>query len=93
MILSGHGRTEVKKSDEILVLAGPLEEGNNWIKYLQNLAKEDPFIFWTGMLDGVLKWSALRWADSMILPSHQENYGMVVVEACSVGLPVYLTKR
>ena len=82
-----------KKADEILVLAGPLEEGNNWIKYLQNLAKEDPSIFWTGMLDGVLKWSALRWADSMILPSHQENYGMVVAEACSVGLPVYLTSK
>ena len=45
------------------------------------------------MLGGDLKWSALRLADSMILPSHQENYGMVVAEACSVGLPVYLTDK
>jgi glycosyltransferase involved in cell wall biosynthesis len=42
-------------------------------------------ILWTDMLEGDLKWGALRAADSLILPSHQENYGMVVAEACSVG--------
>ena len=31
---------------------------------------------------------ALHSADALILPSHQENYGMVVAEACSVGTPV-----
>ena len=82
-----------KKAEEILVLAGPLEEGIGWIKFLKNLANDDPSIVWTGMLEGDLKWSALRWADSLILPSHQENYGMVVAEACSVGLPVYLTNK
>ena len=45
------------------------------------------------MLEGNLKWSALHAADALILPSHQENYGMVVAEACSVGLPVYLTDK
>ena len=30
------------------------------------------------MLEGDLKWGALRAADGLILPSHQENYGMVV---------------
>ena len=45
------------------------------------------------MLQGSEKWGALCSADAMILPSHQENYGMVVAEACSVGLPVYLTKK
>jgi glycosyltransferase involved in cell wall biosynthesis len=82
-----------KKEDEVLVLAGPLQDDNEWIKYLQNLAKDDPSIVWTDMLKGDLKWSALRLAHAMILPSHQENYGMVVAEACSVGLPVYLTDK
>ena len=82
-----------KKADDVLVLAGPLEVDNEWIKYLQNLAKDDPSIVWTDMLKGDLKWSMLRFADAMILPSHQENYGMVVAEACSVGLPVYLTNK
>jgi len=45
------------------------------------------------MLQGSEKWGALCSADMMILPSHQENYGMVVAEACSVGLPVYLTNK
>ena len=45
------------------------------------------------MLDGKDKWTALRLADALILPSHQENYGMVVAEACSVGKPVLLTNK
>ena len=48
-----------KKADDVLVLAGPLEVDNEWIKYLQNLAKDDPSIVWTDMLKGVLKWSML----------------------------------
>ena len=36
---------------------------------------------------------ALRLADALILPSHQENYGMVVAEACSVGTPVFITNK
>jgi len=81
------------KGDEMLVLAGPMEKQDSWAQSLLNLAGEDSSIFWTGMLQGSEKWCALRSADAMILPSHQENYGMVVAEACSVGLPVYLTKQ
>jgi glycosyltransferase involved in cell wall biosynthesis len=79
--------------DEVLVLAGPVDKKDSWIQNLLSLAGEDPSIVWTGMLQGNEKWGALRTADAMILPSHQENYGMVVAEACSVGLPVYLTKQ
>jgi len=81
------------KGDEMLVLAGPLEKKDSWAQSLLNLAGEDSSIVWTGMLQGSEKWCALRSADAMILPSHQENYGMVVAEACSVGLPVYLTNK
>lgn len=81
------------KDSDILVLAGPIEENNPWINHLKKLAGTDPSIYWTGMLEGQLKWGALRTADAMILPSHQENYGMVVAEACSVGLPAYLTNK
>ena len=45
------------------------------------------------MLQGNLKWGALRTADALILPSHQENYGMVVAEALSVGTPVFLSNK
>jgi len=79
--------------DELLVLAGPVEQKDSWIQNLLSLAGEDPSVVWTGMLQGSEKWGALCSADMMILPSHQENYGMVVAEACSVGLPVYLTNK
>ncbi len=91
LILSWKNRKN--KGDEMLVLAGPMEKKDSWAQSLLNLAGEDSSIVWTGMLQGGEKWCALRSADAMILPSHQENYGMVVAEACSVGLPVYLTKQ
>ena len=79
--------------DEVLVLAGPVNKKDSWIQKLLSLVGEDPSVVWTGMLQGNEKWGALCSADAMILPSHQENYGMVVAEACSVGLPVYLTNK
>jgi glycosyltransferase involved in cell wall biosynthesis len=81
------------KEQTMLVLAGPLEQRDSWIQSLQGLAGEDSSILWTGMLEGDRKWGALRLANALILPSHQENYGMVVAEACSVRLPVYLTNK
>jgi glycosyltransferase involved in cell wall biosynthesis len=81
------------KEQTMLVLAGPLEERDPWIQSLQKLCGEDSSILWTGMLEGDRKWGALRLANALILPSHQENYGMVVAEACSVSLPVYLTNK
>jgi glycosyltransferase involved in cell wall biosynthesis len=80
-------------NDEVLVLAGPVNKKDSWIMNLLSLVGEDPSVVWTGMLQGSEKWGALCSADAMILPSHQENYGMVVAEACSVGLPVYLTDK
>ena len=79
--------------DEVLVLAGPVNKKDSWIQKLLSMVGEDPSVVWTGMLQGNEKWGALCSADAMILPSHQENYGMVVAEACSVGLPVYLTNQ
>lgn len=79
---------------EILVLAGPLEKPDRYLAKLLSETKglEDKIV-WTGMLSDDLKWGALRSADALILPSHQENYGMVVAEALSVGTPVFLTDK
>ena len=86
-------QNQCRNDTDTLVLAGPTEKNNSWFNHLHKLSGMDSSIHWTGMLEGELKWGALRTADSMILPSHQENYGMVVAEACSVGLPVYLTDK
>jgi glycosyltransferase involved in cell wall biosynthesis len=77
-----------------LVLAGPDQIG--WEKYLRaRIARLDiaPRIVFTGMLEGELKQGALAAADAFILPSHQENFGMAVVEALAAGLPVLISER
>ena len=45
------------------------------------------------MLEGDLKWGALRNAEVFILPSHQENFGFAVAEALSCGVPVLISVR
>ena len=81
------------KVEHALIIAGPI---NNQCGYTQKLFRtynSTRGVLWAGMLEGDLKWGALRSADAMILPSHQENYGMVVAEACSVGTPVLITNK
>jgi glycosyltransferase involved in cell wall biosynthesis len=82
-----------KRSNDLLVIAAPISEDDAYYKTLRRYFKDIEQILWTDMLEGDLKWGALRTADSLILPSHQENYGMVVAEACSVGTPVLISNK
>lgn len=50
-------------------------------------------ITWPGMLSGEAKWSALQAAEVFALPSHQENFGVAVVEALALGLPVIVSDK
>ena len=85
-------KRETKES--ILVLAGPIDNKCKYQNYLRSLTDQysDKFL-WTGMLNHEDKWSMLHVADSLILPSHQENFGMVVAEALSIGKPVYISNK
>ena len=79
--------------NEFLMIAGPLDEKDRYQQSLLAYSANWENILWTGMLEGNLKWEAMREADALILPSHQENFGMVVAEALSVGTPVFLTDK
>jgi glycosyltransferase involved in cell wall biosynthesis len=50
-------------------------------------------VTFAGLLTGVMKQSALSIADAFILPSHQENFGLSIVEALSSGLPVLISDK
>ncbi len=75
-----------------LVMAGPAE--GNLRGQLEVLARSlgiHDRITWTGMIQGGLKWGALRAAEVFALMSHQENFGVALVEALAIGLPVLTT--
>lgn len=76
-----------------LVIAGPDQLG--WQAALQRRAAELGIaerITWAGMISGDLKWGAFRCAELFCLPSHQENFGIVVAEALACGLPVAIAE-
>ena len=45
------------------------------------------------MITGTQKWGALRAAEVLLLPSHQENFGIVVAEALAVGVPALISDK
>ena len=45
------------------------------------------------MVEGQDKWSVLTSADIFALPSHNENFGVAVVEAMASKLPVVISDR
>ncbi len=77
-----------------LVMAGPDPVG--WRPTLEGQARSLGIagrIAWPGMLSGDLKWGAFRAAEVFALPSHQENFGIAVVEALACGVPVLISNR
>jgi glycosyltransferase involved in cell wall biosynthesis len=50
-------------------------------------------ITWTGSLNGTLKWGAFSSSEVFVLPSHQENFGIVVAEALACGLPAIVSDK
>jgi glycosyltransferase involved in cell wall biosynthesis len=59
---------------------------------LEKAAKGASITF-AGMIEGNLKAGALASASALILPSHQENFGLVVAEALSFGTPVLISRQ
>jgi glycosyltransferase involved in cell wall biosynthesis len=45
------------------------------------------------MLTGDAKWGAFRAAEFFTLPSHQENFGVVVAEAMALSKPLLVTNK
>jgi glycosyltransferase involved in cell wall biosynthesis len=97
LLLEAFARVAGAFPDLALVVAGPGEGQAYGQSLRQGLWRDHPSVgsrvLWTGMLTGDLKWGALRAAEALALPSHQENFGLVVSEALSCGTPVLLSNK
>lgn len=77
-----------------LVMAGPDQTG--WVANLKQQAAALGIaerITWPGMLQGDDKWGAFYAAEVFCLPSHQENFGIVVAEALACGKLVLISNK
>jgi glycosyltransferase involved in cell wall biosynthesis len=77
-----------------LLIAGPDEVG--WKASLLKKASKfevEGRITWAGLLTGDIKWGALRAADVFVLPSHQDNTSVAMMEALACGVPVLISNK
>jgi glycosyltransferase involved in cell wall biosynthesis len=93
-----------KRTEWALVMAGPVagtDVNLGYVKSLESLAHvhlgevglgADSVLF-TGPLQGDMKWGAFHGCEAFILPSHQENFGIAVVEALACGKPVLISNK
>ena len=94
LLVRGFAAVAHANPDLDLVIAGPDETG--WRAKLERLAAElgvASRVHWPGLLTGDEKWGAFRACEAFVLPSHQENFGIVVAEAMASGAPVLITDK
>jgi glycosyltransferase involved in cell wall biosynthesis len=77
-----------------LVMVGPDQIG--WQKELMEMAGSLGIadrVFWLGMQTGNDKWGAFCSSEVFVLPSHYENFGIVVAEALACRVPVLISNQ
>ncbi len=85
--------TEAKAVDELLAMWSTyrLAKGEGTLVLAGNVLMEVPRrddVVVLGRVSDAEKWSALAAADALVLPSHLESLGIVLLEAWRVGTPV-----
>lgn len=94
LLIEAFARVASKEPDLDLVIAGPDTVG--WMKKLLSISERCDIsgrVHWPGMLRGDLKWGAFRASEAFVLPSHQENFGIVIAEAMACAKPVLTTDK
>lgn len=82
-----------KMSGYVVKIAGPGEEGYiNELRTLANNLGIGDMVDFVGPIFGDAKFDLYREADVFVLPTHSENFGIVVTEALACGTPVITTK-
>lgn len=79
-----------------LLIAGPgldTPYGQSVKQLAQADQANESAISFVDMLSGDAKWGAFYGCEAFVLPSHQENFGIAVVEALACGKPVLISNQ
>lgn len=94
LLIEAFGRVACDYPELDLVIAGPDQSGlKSQLIAQAKGAGVDTRIHWPGMLTGANKHAAFAAATAFVLPSHQENFGIVVAEAMAAGTPVLISNK
>ncbi len=77
-----------------LVIVGPDEQPDYAARCREFIARNSarlPRTDWIGPVWGDERWAYFQGADLFCLPTHSENFGLAVLEACQVGTPALTT--
>lgn len=94
LLIDSFAKFASRMPDIDLVMAGPDQIG--WTEKLKQQAQSlgiGERIHWPGMVTGDAKWGAYHGADAFVLPSHHENFGIVVAEAMACGKPLLISDK
>jgi glycosyltransferase involved in cell wall biosynthesis len=95
LLIQGFAKLKQERPNNLaLVIAGPGDPHTTGrLQALGNQLGVSDSIVWTGPLYGESKWLAMRAAEVFAMPSHQENFGISVVEALACGTPVLISNK
>lgn len=94
ILVQAFGRVARRRQDVHLVIAGPDNDG--WGAQVRTWLTQEGVLnraTFTGMVLGPEKLAVLRDASLFVLPSYSENFGLAVIEAMAVGLPVIISDK
>lgn len=93
LLLGAAALLQKQRSDLQLLIAGPGDD--SYVAQLKKMASElgvSDITNFLGMVKGTEKQSLYQLADVFVLPTHQENFGLVLAEAMVCGTPVVTTR-
>jgi len=94
LLLKAFAASRNALADTAIVVAGPGSHEN--IASFANLAASLGIagdVVPVGPVYGEKKYALMRAADAYVLPSHQENFGISIVEALACGTPVLISNK